>query len=59
MCRSTLTDEQIGTLVAEIKSRYPQCCPRCYSDSDFSPTFDVDGAIYHCTRCGHLWSPEE
>lgn len=58
MCRSRLTETQIGVLVADIKARYPKHCPRCYSDSDFCPTFDADGATYACA-CGHLWIVED
>lgn len=56
-----ISDEDYRALQERIADRKPKCCPRCFSDSDFTPNFDPDGAVYACdgdNGCGHIWSPE-
>lgn len=58
MCQSTMSREDYRALQERIKAQQPRECPRCHSDSDFYPTFDVDGPMYGC-MCGHLWTGDE
>lgn len=59
MCQSTMTAEDFRALQERIRARIPRECPHCHSDSEFCPTFDVDGPMYACSACAHIWSPEE
>lgn len=56
-----ISDQDFRALQQRIADRKPLECPRCHSDSDFTPTFDVEGTTYACdgeNGCGHMWSPE-
>lgn len=59
MCQSTMPVAEYRALQERVKGEYPAECPRCRSDSAFCPTFDVDGEMFYCSACGHMWSPDE
>ena len=56
MCRSRMTDQEFAALQERIKARYPRECPRCHSDSAFTPSF-VDES-FECA-CGWVWTVED
>lgn len=35
------------------RAEYPTCCPQCFDDSKFCPTFD--GLWWQCEGCGWMW----
>ena len=51
-----ISDEDYRALQQRIADRTPKCCPRCYSDSDFTPSFVDDS--YECV-CGWIWRTGE
>ena len=59
MCQSTMPVAEYRALQERITAQQPTCCPSCHDDSAFCPTFDVDGAMYFCSACNHIWSPDE
>lgn len=61
MCRSTLTDEQISTLIADINERQPKVCP-CCGGANFTPTFlaaDENQWECHNEGCRAMWTVEQ
>ncbi len=59
MCRSTLTDEQITTLITDIKERLPKVCPCCGS-AEIAPTFLLDDEWDCANReCLAVWRTGE
>ncbi len=55
MCQSPMPIAEYRALQERIKAQQPKECPRCYSDSAFTPSF-VDES-YECA-CGWVWFPE-
>ena len=51
-------DARLQSARAAAEASRPRTCPRCAGD-DLVPVFDVDGAIYSCEDCGHVFPGEE